>query len=307
MSREHSQMELLHETIEEFKKLPTFTLYSGIALFVAFVVYLVTRDPRRKHLPPGPTGLPIIGNTHQLPQTDEVSQVIIDWAKKYGEIFRIRLGMTDYIYLNSPEAVKELLDKKSNIYSSRHAMPMALDTVSDGNRMLFMGYTKQWRDLRKIMHSILTQTQAVNYQPIQMYETRQMCCDLLDTPEQLYDHGRRYTTSVVMQVAYGHRVPNWNDKDVKDIYKVIDNFQKVTAPGAWIVDSFPTLAKLPLWPLSKWKQKGREMFEHDSKIYIGFWDRLVREIQEGTVQSCVGLDLYQKNEGYKIIPKNMVA
>jgi len=300
-------MDVLHEALEQLKELPKLMLYSGVALGIIFVVYLASRDPRRKHLPPGPKGLPIIGNTLQLPQGDEVSQVTIDWAKKYGELFHIRLGMTDYIYLNTPEAVKELMDKKSNIYSSRHAMPMALDTVSDGNRMLFMGYTKQWRDLRKIMHSILTSTQAVNYQPIQMYETRQMCVDLLDNPDQFYHHTRRYTTSVVMQVAYGHRVPNWDDKDVQDIYSVIDNFTKVTAPGAWLVDTFPTLAKLPSWPFSNWRQKGREIYEHDSKIYLGFWDRLVKEIEEGKAQPCVGLDLYYKNKDYKIIPKNMVA
>src|SRR5579859_5129853 len=301
-------MDILHQTFEQLQDLPKLTLYSGISALILLVVYLTLRDPRRKHMPPGPRGLPIIGNTLQLPQGDEVSQVIINWAKQYGEIFRIRLGMTDYIYLNTPEAVKELMDKKSNIYSSRHAMPMALDTVSDGNRMLFMGYTKQWRELRKIMHSILTSTQAVNYQPIQMYETRQMCVDLLDHPDQFYHHTRRYTTSVVMQVAYGHRVPSWNDKDVQEIYSVIDNFTRITAPGAWIVDSFPTLAKYPwLLPFSNWKQKGREIYEHDSKIYIGFWDRLVKEIEEGNAQSCVGLDLYYKNKDYKIIPKNMVA
>jgi hypothetical protein len=300
-------MDVIRQTFEQLKDVQKLGVYTGFSVMLIIALYLGLRDPRRKHLPPGPRGLPIIGNIHQLPQTDEVSQVIINWAKQYGELFRIRLGMTDYIYLNTPSAVKDLMDKKSNIYSSRHAMPMALDTVSDGNRMLFMGYTKQWRELRKIMHSILTSTQAVNYQPIQMYETRQMCVDLLDTPEQFYHHTRRYTTSVVMQVAYGHRVPNWNDKDVQDIYKVIDNFTKVTAPGEWIVDSFPTLAKLPLWPFSNWRQKGREMFEHDSKIYIGFWDRLVKEIENGEVQDCVGLDLYNKNKDYKIIPKNMVA
>ena len=135
-----------------------------------------------------------------------------------------------------------------------------------------------------------------------------MCVDLLDNPDQFYHHTRRYTTSVVMQVAYGHRVPNWNDKDVQEIYSVIDNFTRITAPGAWIVDSFPTLAKYPwLLPFSNWKQKGREIYEHDSKIYIGFWDRLVKEIEDGKAQSCVGLDLYYKNKDYKIIPKNMVA
>src|SRR5579859_586326 len=119
-------MDILNQAQAQLKELPRFTLYSGVALLITLVIYLATRDPRRKHLPPGPRGLPIIGNTLQLPQTDEVSNVIIDWAKKYGEIFHIQLGMTDFIYLNTPEAVKGLMDKKSNIYSSRHAMPMAL-------------------------------------------------------------------------------------------------------------------------------------------------------------------------------------
>ena len=68
-----------------------------------------TSSPAIIDLPPGPRGLPIIGNTYQLPHIDEVSQVIIGWARKYGEIFRIRLGMTDYTF-NSPEVVKELMD-----------------------------------------------------------------------------------------------------------------------------------------------------------------------------------------------------
>ena len=102
-------MDLLHQTFEQLQDLPKLTLYSGISALILFVVYLTLRDPRRKYLPPGPRGLPIIGNIHQLPQTDEVSQVIINWARQYGEIFRIRLGMTDYIYLNTPEAIKELM------------------------------------------------------------------------------------------------------------------------------------------------------------------------------------------------------
>ena len=37
------------------------------------------------------------------------------------------------------------------------------------------------------------------------------------------------------------------------------------------------------------------------------WDPLVKEIEEGKSQPYVSLDLYHKIEGYKIIPKNMVA
>src|ERR1700724_3145715 len=46
-----------------------------------------------------------------------------------------------------------------------------------------------------------------SYCPIQEFEGKQLSVDLLDKPEDFYMHNRRYSASVIMQVVYGHRIP----------------------------------------------------------------------------------------------------
>ena len=48
------------------------------------------------------------------------------------------LGTKTLIVLSSDEAVKELLDKRSGIYSSRQEMYIGQELCSDGLRLLMM-------------------------------------------------------------------------------------------------------------------------------------------------------------------------
>jgi hypothetical protein len=110
-------------------------------------------DPRRKSLPPHVRGWPIINQTYIL-QQDDPTGLLIRWAQTYGELFRTTSATTEFIWINSRNAFKELIDRKSSIYSSRHPMPMTSDVVSAGRRMLFMPYGKEWRTYRGIIHKV---------------------------------------------------------------------------------------------------------------------------------------------------------
>jgi hypothetical protein len=48
------------------------------------------------------------------------------------------LGTRTYVVLNSPTAVKDLLDKRSNIYSSRPDMYMGQTVASGGLRLVML-------------------------------------------------------------------------------------------------------------------------------------------------------------------------
>ena len=123
------------------------------------VVYLLyrffVRDPRRKHLPPLVPGPPIINHTFQHLE-QEFPWRLTKWTQQYGDVFRTKSGATDFIWLGSPQAVKDLIDRKSAIYSSRQPQPMALGAASGGKRMTFMPKGKQWRTLRSIIHRVLS-------------------------------------------------------------------------------------------------------------------------------------------------------
>src|SRR5579862_817830 len=46
-----------------------------------------------------------------------------------------------------------------------------------------------------------------SYLPIQHFEAKQLSVNLLDDPENFIMHNRRYSSSVIMQLVYGRRVP----------------------------------------------------------------------------------------------------
>jgi cytochrome P450 len=129
-------------------------LIGAFVLLGAFFAYIFLRgDPRRKFLPPKAPGWPIINHTFQHLET-EFPWRLTKWTHRYGEIFRTKSAATDFIWLSSPKAVKELIDRRSAIYSSRQPQPMALGAASGGKRMTFMPKGRQWRTLRSIIHRV---------------------------------------------------------------------------------------------------------------------------------------------------------
>jgi hypothetical protein len=59
------------------------------------------------------------------------------WAEEYGPVYSLILGTKVMIVLSSDQAIKDLLDKRSGIYSSRPDMYLG-KVVSGGLRMLLM-------------------------------------------------------------------------------------------------------------------------------------------------------------------------
>lgn len=181
---------------------------------VSFLLYhLLSRrrsiPPKGLRAVPGPGGkVPIIGHAHLLKPTGSQRQ-FIDWAKQYGELFSLQLGWENWIFLNSPSAVKEIMDKQSASTSGRPPMPVGADIISGDMRFLLMTYSPRWRRLRAIVHKLLTPKASDTFKPSQEFEAKQLLHDILKEPEKTYDHCRRYTTSVVMTSTYGRRIPEF--------------------------------------------------------------------------------------------------
>ena len=55
------------------------------------------------------------------------------------------MGRTQLIVLNTAAAADELLVNRGTTYSGRPSPHVAFDLVSDGQRMVFMGYNHAWR------------------------------------------------------------------------------------------------------------------------------------------------------------------
>jgi|TARA_R110002003_G_scaffold198_6_gene15462 cytochrome P450 len=227
-----------------------------------------------------------------LADTELVRDKVIAWRKEYGDIFYTKIGGTDYVWLSSPKVVKDLMDKKSSVYSSRAPSPLAQDVASAGRRQLFMPYGPRWRSIRKHSHDLLNLRTSVKYQPVQDYESKVLLRELTESPDDFISINRRYSASVIMLVTYGYRIPSWNDPLIKRIYGVLDRFTEMTAPGAHAIESFPSLASLPQWLLGNWRSHGERVFKEDSQVYLDLWNRLKEETDAGTARDCFTKTFY---------------
>ncbi|KAK5024772.1 hypothetical protein LTR13_010741 [Exophiala sideris] len=112
------------------------TLLAIAAAFAAFI-RLSKIGRRTPGLPPGPPTIPLLGNLHLMPTVKPHIQ-FQKWAQEYGPVYSLILGTKTVIVLSSDEAVKDLLDKKSAIYSDRPDMFIGQKIASGDLRLVVM-------------------------------------------------------------------------------------------------------------------------------------------------------------------------
>lgn len=99
-------------------------------------------------LPPGPRGLPIIGNLHRLKGVPH--RWFHQLSVKYGPVMVLRLGFTPVVVISSSEAAEEVLKTKDLETCSRPKL-MATDKLSYNFKdITFTPYTASWREYRKV-------------------------------------------------------------------------------------------------------------------------------------------------------------
>jgi hypothetical protein len=182
--------------------------------------------------------LPLIGNLHQIPSEKRHIQ-FEKWAREYGPIYSLMLGNKVMIVLSSDVAIKELVDRRGVIYSSRPEAYIAQDILSGGLRILFMvssdyraefshdGLTVglqpnqgPWTVARKLSRRILGVNAARTYVPYQDLENKAMLSGLLDNPGDFIEHLRRYTASITTQMTFGFRTTSLEDKRFQEAFEV---------------------------------------------------------------------------------------
>ncbi|KAF2828007.1 cytochrome P450 [Ophiobolus disseminans] len=270
-------------------------LYTLLTALVAVVVYQLSKIGRRpKGYPPGPPTLPLIGNLHLMPKEKPHLQ-FKKWAEEYGPVYSLILGTKVMIVLSSDKAVKDLLDRRSGIYSSRPDMYLGR-IASGGLRMLLMEYGEQWRMIRKIVHNNLNIRAARTYVPYQDLENKALLHGLLDEPHLFIDHIRRYTNSLTTQMIFGFRTTSIDDPKLKQLYHGFDKFsQLMGSEGAALLDLFPILRALPdfMLPLRRYAKK---LHEKESELYVGHWLNVKKAIKNGTAKPCFCLDLVRAQD-----------
>nr|KYP35757.1 Cytochrome P450 76C1 [Cajanus cajan] len=133
----------------------TWTLF--VVLTVATVVVVLGSRKKKskssKKLPPGPRGVPVIGNLLELGKKPHHSLARLSEA--HGPIMRLQLGRVTTVVISSCEMAREVLQTHDLLLSNR-TVPDALSVLNHNQYSLsFMRVSPRWRDLRKICNNQL--------------------------------------------------------------------------------------------------------------------------------------------------------
>ncbi|KAJ6511703.1 cytochrome P450 [Mycena vulgaris] len=142
-------------------------------------------------LPPGPAGLPIIGNALQLPVERQWVKFAA-WAKVYGEIVHVSAFGQPIIILSSPKAVFDLLDRRSSIYSDRPEFIFAGELLGYAASIPLVKYGDRHREYRKLISEVLNPRAVVKWRALQETQMREFLSDILRIPDQFLHHIRWY-------------------------------------------------------------------------------------------------------------------
>lgn len=74
--------------------------------------------------------------------------------------------------------------------------------------------------IHRMVHNILNIKAAVTYVPYQDLENKFLLQDLLNTPDDLLRHIRRFTYSLSTQMIYGYRCVNNRDPKLLQLFEV---------------------------------------------------------------------------------------
>ncbi|EPS25872.1 hypothetical protein PDE_00808 [Penicillium oxalicum 114-2] len=248
-------------------------------------LWLLSRNARgnKKPLPPGPKALPIIGNLHQMPLKDPWLKYR-EWHQTYGPIISLKIGLRTFISIGSHEVARDLLTKKSGIYSSRPRFIITGECAFRDLNTAMIPYGPQWRTHHRIQSTFLKPKYTAHYGPIQDLESKHLIHELLPTSEKNAGGKRsvgmkgkpeqdfpslflRYAYSINSTLAYGQRVEDILSPsmvELSSVSKAIAQISATTMGG--LVEIYPFLKHLPECA-APWKKSARKAYERALRLY----------------------------------------
>ncbi|XP_077243510.1 flavonoid 3'-monooxygenase CYP75B137-like [Tasmannia lanceolata] len=229
---------------------PTTVFNFSIAiLLISWLVWWIKQSNKKTlPLPPGPRGLPLIGN---LPFIEpDLHRYFEKLAKIYGPIMKLKLGNKLCIVLNSPSVVKEVLKDKDIIFANHDKLAGAELITYGGSDIVWSPYGAEWRMLRKVsVHDFLNNTTLEAGRAFRRTEIRRMVNNIYVKVENPVNVGEQITQAIfntMTSVLWGGTLQGKEDTSVASEFQQVlgEIVDLLGRPN--ISDLFPILAKFDL-------------------------------------------------------------
>ncbi|XP_063039727.1 cytochrome P450 1B1-like [Engraulis encrasicolus] len=227
-------------------------LIASLVFLFCLEACLWVRNLRLKRRLPGPFAWPVVGNAMQLGQMPHITFSRL--AKKYGNVYQIRLGSNDIVVLNGADAIRSALIQHSTEFAGRPNF-LSFQFVSGGKSIAFNSYTKEWKAHRKLAHSTLRAFSSANSQTRLAFEQHVAgeAMELVQTFLRLSRDGRAYfnpaheftvaAANVICALCFGKRYGH-DDPEFRTLLSRLGKFGETVGAGS-LVDVMPWLQSFP--------------------------------------------------------------
>lgn len=239
---------------------------------------LWVRNLRLKRRLPGPLAWPLVGNALQLGPMPHIT--FSNLAKKYGDIYQIRLGCNDIVVLNGARVIRQALVEHSTEFAGRPNF-VSFQHVSGGKSLTFGSYSKQWRMHRKIVQTTIRAFSSANCQAKKAFEHQVVAeaKELVGIFLKLSAHGQYFNpgheltvaaANVICALCFGKRYGH-DDDEFRALLHHVDQFGQTVGAGS-LVDVMPWLQSFP--------NPVRNVFKQFKQINQEFFEFVKKKVEE---------------------------
>ncbi|RDA95630.1 hypothetical protein CP533_1141 [Ophiocordyceps camponoti-saundersi (nom. inval.)] len=221
-------------------------------LFVFLLCLVVYHDHvqrnRRKKFPPGPKGLPILGNIRDRPPKGKPEfSYWMERMKKFGPVSSITtLGQT-IVFIHDRQAAYEILERTTKKSSGRPYLEFGDRLCGFNGFIATMQFDDDCKLQRRMIHQHLgTKSAVARFHDIMEEEVKIFMLRIWREPGRLIELFKGVTGAIILKVIYGYTVDqDQDDCLVQLIHVMMTNFLNVFVAMKWLVDIVPWIQYLP--------------------------------------------------------------
>ncbi|KAK6918467.1 Cytochrome P450, partial [Dillenia turbinata] len=206
------------------------------------ILKLGPRKPAR--LPPGPRGLPIIGNMLQLGTLPH--QALTKLSQIYGPVMSLKLGSITTIVFSSSDVAKEVLKKHDKNFANKTILDAVRALDLDKHLIAWQPADAHWRILRKICNTeIFTVKRLEASQGLRQRKVQELLDHVLEcsqTGRAVHIAQAGFTTSLnfFSNTIFSMDLAHYDSKMSHEFLGLVRGFLEVIGKPN-LADYFPTL------------------------------------------------------------------
>uniref|UniRef100_A0AAX7TLC7 Uncharacterized protein n=1 Tax=Astatotilapia calliptera TaxID=8154 RepID=A0AAX7TLC7_ASTCA len=213
------------------------------AVFIITADYIKNRQPAG--YPPGPRGLPIMGNLFTIDQ-NRAHESMTQLAERYGNVYSLRMGQERMVVLNGFDILKEALVTQGDSLADRPDLPLQIDRAhrlgviaSSGNlwkqqRRFALSTLRQFGFGKKSLESVVLDEFTYCAKNIRSYKGKPF------DPHLILNNA---VSNIICSLVFGHRFEYSEEKFIKMMQLFDKGFQIEGSIWGQIYNAFPVLMR----------------------------------------------------------------